>query len=91
MWRLGLELMLFWSNYFDDYPVMSPEVLAPSTKDVMLSFVRLIGFQCSEDKLLDFRPKAVVLGIEIDCSRSGQGFLLISNKKGRAEEVLRCP
>ena len=53
----------------------------------MLSFMKLIGFQCAEDKLLDFGPKAVVLGIELDCSRSEEGLLLISNKQGRAEEV----
>ena len=53
----------------------------------MLSFMRLISSQCSEDKLLDFGPRAVVLGIEIDCSESGEGLLLISKKKGRAEAV----
>ena len=87
LWRLGLELLLFWSNYFDDYPVMSPELLASATRETMLSFMKLIGFQCAEDKLSDFSAKAVVLGIEIDCSRSEEGLLLISNKQGRAEEV----
>ena len=53
----------------------------------MLSFMKLIGFQCAEGKLLDFGPKAVGLGIELDCSRSEEGLLLISNKQGRAEEV----
>ena len=90
LWRIGIELFLFWSCFFDDYPVMSPGSLAASTKETMLLLMRLLGFACSDEKLEEFAAKATVLGVEVDCSRSSEGKVLIRNKQGRAEEVCQA-
>ena len=85
--RLGNELFLFWSNYYDDYPVVTPAALADSTRDTMLTFMRLVKFDTAEEKLNPFSPSASVLGIEIDCSASPEGWVDVRNKDGRAGEV----
>ena len=85
-----MELFLFWSCFFDDYPVMSPGSIAASTKETMLLLMRLLGFACSDEKLEEFAAKATVLGVEIDCSLSCEGKVLIRNKQGRAEEVCQA-
>ena len=90
LWRIGVELFLFWSCFFDDYPVMSPGSISASTKETMLLLMRLLGFACSEEKLEEFAEKATVLGVEVDCSLSSEGKVLIRNKQGRAEEVCRA-
>ena len=85
LWRLGN--FLFWSNYYDDYPVVTPAALADSTRDTMLTFMRLVKFDTAEEKLNPFSPSASVLGIEIDCSASPEGWVDVRNKDGRAGEV----
>ena len=52
--------------------------------------MRLLGFSCSDEKLEEFAAKATVLGVEVDCSLSCEGKVLIRNKQGRAEEVCQA-
>ena len=52
--------------------------------------MRLLGFTCAEEKLEEFATKASVLGVEIDCSLSCEGKVLMRNKQGRAEEVCQA-
>ncbi|CAE7576274.1 unnamed protein product [Symbiodinium microadriaticum] len=86
-WRIGLEVFLFWANFVDDYPIMSPECLAKSSMDTMLVLSSLLGFSASVDKLSPFSHIATMLGVEVDLSSAAEGCIRIKNKEGRASEV----
>ena len=86
-WRVGLELALMWTTFFDDFPTMSPKALETSSMQCLVSLGELLGFQCSLEKLRPFANSAAVLGVEVDCSSVAEGRLLIRNKEGRTSEV----
>ena len=87
-WRIGVELCLPWCNFYDDFPVMSPEGIAANTMDTMIALCNLLGFRLASDKLSPFAPRATVLGIEVDCTRAAESLILVRNKPGRAEELI---
>ena len=86
--RIGVELCLPWCNFYDDFPIMSPEGIAANTMDTMIALCDLLGFRFASDKLSPFSPRATVLGIEVDCARAAENLLLVRNKPGRAEELI---
>lgn len=86
-WRVGLEVHLFWANFVDDYPVMSPECLAKSSMDTLLILSSLLGFSASVDKLSPFSHIATMLGVEVDLGSAEEGVIRIKNKEGRSSEV----
>ena len=73
VWRLGLELLLPWCNYYDDYPIFTPACVAASTMSSMIGLVKLLGFSYSEDKLHPFGSTAAMLGVEVDCGPWREG------------------
>ena len=85
---IGHHLMLCWTNYFDDYPTLSPRTLSASTHHTLRTLVALLGFDCSWDKLQDFGPLAALLGVEVDVSKAEEEGVLIGNKEGRASEAV---
>ncbi|CAE7606611.1 unnamed protein product [Symbiodinium sp. CCMP2456] len=86
-WRVGLEVHLFWANFVDDYPVMSPECLAKSSMDTLLILSSLLGFSASVDKLNPFSHVATMLGVEVDLGSAEEGVIRIKNKEGRSSDV----
>ena len=90
LWRLGLEVGLCWGNFYDDYPIMSPACLASSTMTTMLMLCKLLGFAYTEEKLKEFARRATMLGVELDLSYAGEGFVHLCNKEGRAGDVVRA-
>ena len=87
VWRLGLELLLPWCNYYDDYPIFAPACVAASTMSSMIGLVKLLGFSYSEDKLHPFGPTAAMLGVEVDCGPWKKGHIVVRNKESRAKEI----
>ncbi|CAE7434029.1 SLC24A2 [Symbiodinium sp. CCMP2592] len=87
LWRIGLEVFLFWANFVDDYPVMSPCCLSGSTMDTLLVLSSVLGFSASLDKLSPFADVASMLGVEIDLKGAREGVIRIRNKEGRSSEV----
>ena len=87
VWRLGLELLLPWCNYYDDYPVFAPACVAASTMSSMIGLVKLLGFSYSEDKLHPFGSTAAMLGVEVDCGPWKKGHIVVRNKESRAKEI----
>ena len=88
LWRIGIALMLPWGNFYDDFPVMSPKIVADNTMCAMKTLMQLLGVKCSLDKLREFSVKASVLGIEIDVGGAANGWVHLRNKEGRADETV---
>ena len=88
LWRLGVELLIPWGNFFDDFPAMSPSAISDNTMSTMTALCSLLGFAFADDKLSPFQPAATMLGVEVDCSRCDEGLVLVRNKPGRAEELV---
>ncbi|CAE7816372.1 unnamed protein product, partial [Symbiodinium sp. KB8] len=88
LWRIGIALMLPWGNFYDDFPVMSPKIVADNTMCTMKTLMQLLGVKCSLDKLREFSVKASVLGIEIDVGGAANGWVHVRNKEGRADETV---
>eukprot|EP00971_Amphidinium_carterae_P024882 491175-Amphidinium_carterae.1 len=52
--------------YFDDYPTLTPRVLAESASSTFLEVMAILGWQVSadEDKNVDYSPMAELLGVQ---------------------------
>ena len=85
--RIGLELDVAWTNYYDDYPVVEFSFLAANTSHTIRALTSLLGFECSTDKELPFADQAEMLGVVLDVSKSGCGILSVKNKQSRMEEL----
>ena len=81
--RIGLELDVAWTNYYDDYPVVEFSFLAANTNHTIRALTSLLGFECSTDKELPFADEAEMLGVVLDVSKSSVGILSVKNKKSR--------
>ena len=84
---IGLCAGLLWGNYFDDFPMVAPCILGQSSMNMAKLLLDMLGFQFAEHKLKPFESKATVLGVEIDASEAGSGYVLVRNKPGRIEEI----
>ena len=85
--RIGLELDVAWTNYYDDYPVVEFSFLAANTSHTIRALTSLLGFECSTDKGRPFADEAEMLGVVLDVSKSGCGILSVKNKQCRMEEL----
>ena len=85
--RIGLDLDVAWTNYYDDYPVVDFSFLASNTNHTIKALTSLLGFECSTDKELPFADEAEMLGVVLDVSKSGSGILSVKNKPSRTEEL----
>eukprot|EP00435_Cladocopium_sp_Y103_P046282 s948_g13.t1 len=85
--RLGLELDIPWTNYYDDYPVVDFKVLSDHTTAAVRALTSLLGFELSLDKELPFEKSAEMLGVVLDLSESNQGLIKVANKPSWLEEL----
>ena len=85
--RIGIELNLLMTNYFDDYPVLAPCALCDSSMSTMTMLLQLLGFDYAEHKLKPFDVCASVLGVEVDVSTLPDGDVAVKNKLSRVQEV----
>ena len=85
----GCELLLLWSNYFDDFPLASHHLTSTSSLAAAKAMLSLFGFEYAGDKLPPFRPWCEVLGIKLDLTAAHEGEIRISNKPSRVVEVQR--
>ncbi|CAK9011251.1 unnamed protein product, partial [Durusdinium trenchii] len=84
---VGLHLDVIMSNYFDDYPVVSPVALSKSSMASVMSMLDLLGFAYSKDKLKDFSEQVQVLGVVADVAQVNTLGVRVSNKPSRIKEV----
>lgn len=85
IWRLGVELDLWWSNYFDDFPCISHGCQLASTKSSVECLFQLLGFRFAHDKHAPFTEQSEMLGIILDTSN--KGYVVIDNKETRKMEL----
>ena len=87
--HIGYQLYLPWSSYFDDFPVVTPNVLAESTMSTMTTMLDLLGLSMPSTNcnLLPPKPMFWALRSILDKSAIGNDKVLIGNKAGRIDEV----
>ena len=91
IWAIGVvELKLPWTNYFDDYPIVTPAGISLSTMPAAKCMLKLVGLGFAENKLEPFAARAEVLGVVVDCSHVANGKLIYSMKESRRQEALRA-
>ena len=85
---IAWDLDLIVSNYFDDYPIVTPISLADSSMTCLVSLMDLLGFAYNERKLKAFGPCSSILGVEVDLSRADSFEVLVRNKQSRINEIV---
>ena len=86
IWRLGIELNLWWANYFDDYPCISHRSQMVSTKSCAEGLFQLLGFRFARDKLAPFAESSEMLGVVVDTSE--KGVVKLDNKESRKRDLV---
>ena len=86
IWRLGLELNLWWSNYFDDYPCVTHGSQVVSTQSCVEGLFQLLGFRFASDKLAPFSNSTEMLGVVVDTS--DKQAIKVDNKESRKRELV---
>ena len=86
IWRLGIELNLWWANYFDDYPCISHGSQMVSTKSCAEGLFQLLGFRFAHHKLAPFAESSEMLGVVVDTSE--KGVVKIANKESRKRDLV---
>ena len=71
IWRLGIELNLWWLNNFDDYPCVSHRSQVVLTKTCVEGLFQLLGFRFAHEKLAPFSSSTEMLGVVVDTSEWG--------------------
>ena len=88
IWKLGTELLLLaWTSYFDDFFSVSDEVTARHTEFVISAMFRILGWNLSSEKLVDYHTVCKVLGVEFDFKMAGQGLVYVRNTEDRVKEL----
>ena len=93
IWHLGVsQLHVMWSNFYDDFVVWTPPCLERSTHLAIVSLFKLTGWLFAEsgNKCVPFSEGCQALGVEIDLSRSSEGFAFVRNTSSRVSEISAC-
>ena len=87
LWALGCCLDLIWSSYFDDYPIICPDMLEHSSLGSAKALMGLLGFGYSDEKLKEPGVRCELLGVELDLSESRSGIVAVRNKQDRIDDI----
>ena len=88
LWRVGvLSLDLAWSVYFDDYLNVCGQEFVRRNEFVITMFFRLLGWETSADKSLDYDAMCVVLGVQLNLRDAKLGLVFLCNTEKRKMEV----
>jgi len=91
LWYLGTAALdILWTNYYDDFTVVCPLELVPSTESAVLMLFKLTGWLVAMDgkKASDFSQLCHSLGVVFDLTLSSTGTLNISNTERRIKELV---
>ena len=90
LWRIGVKsLQLAWTDYFDDYLSTSGAACTKHTEFVISMFFRILGWDLSVDKNLDYDAMCVILGVQLNLKDAMLGIAVISNTEKRRAEALK--
>ena len=90
LWRVGVKsLKLVWTDYFDDYLSTSGTACTRHTDFVISMFFRILGWDLSLDKNLDYDTMCVILGVQLNLKDAMLGVAVIGNTEKRKAEAIQ--
>ena len=91
-WLASRALGVLWSNYFDDFPMLEHEMLAPRTSSVVECFLHALGWSVSmtEEKRKPMALSFDALGVTFNLDELHKGAFAVSNKVSRTKELVSC-
>ena len=91
LWRVGVKsLRLAWTDYFDDYLSTSGTACARHTVFAISMFFKILGWDLSVDKSLDYDAMCVILGVQLNLKDAMLlGVAVIGNTDKRKAEALK--
>ena len=90
LWRVGVKsLLLAWTDYFDDYLSTSGKACTRHTEFAISMFFKILGWDLSVDKSLDYDAMCVILGIQLNLKDAMLGVAIIGNTDKRKAEALK--
>ena len=90
VWWLGVKLLsIVWTNFYDDFIVLSEPRLESNTGNAVASLLKLLGwvFATSGKKAEPFGTSCKALGIQFDLSQSSSGVAELVNTEERVDEL----
>ena len=89
LWRVGVKsLQLAWTDYFDDYLSTSGAACTRHTEFVISMFFKILGWDLSVDKSLDYDSMCVILGVQLNLKDAMLGVAVIGNTERRKREAV---
>ena len=82
------SLQLAWTDYFDDYLSTNGSACARHTEFVISMFFKILGWDLSVDKSLDYDAMCVILGVQLNLKDAMLGVAVIGNTEKRKREAL---
>ena len=91
IWYIGIrEFSLLWTNFYDDYPTISPDNLRSSTGLAMDILFKALGWRVADGaKDVDWAQSFTALGVVFDISGLHLRQSSVGNKPGRTEDVVK--
>ena len=84
LWRVGVKsLQLAWTDYFDDCLSTSGSACTRRAEFVTSMFFRILGWELSVDKSLDYDAMCVILGVQLNLKDAMLGIAVIGNTEKR--------
>ena len=90
VWWLGSRgCLLPWTNFYDDFILISPAKLAPSAEKTAAALFKLLGWFFAEEgrKCVPFSEVCEALGVLVDLSESTSFVAKVRNTKSRVAEL----
>ncbi|CAE7225469.1 unnamed protein product [Symbiodinium sp. CCMP2592] len=90
IWFLGSHALgIPWTNYFDDFPIFSKDSDCDLVEEVATSFLDLLHvyFARAGKKATVFTKAFKALGLIIDLSHFGEGYVTIGHTQERGDEL----
>ncbi|CAE7282163.1 unnamed protein product [Symbiodinium sp. CCMP2592] len=90
IWFLGSHALgIPWTNYFDDFPIFSKDSDCDLVEEVATSFLDLLHvyFARAGKKATVFAKAFKALGLIIDLSHFGEGYVTIGHTQERGDEL----
>ena len=85
--RIGQELLVNWTNFFDDYPVLTFKCMAAGTDSTVRALLSLLGYTSAIEKEAPFDGVADMLGVSVDLRSAKAGSIFVGNKSSRVQDL----
>eukprot|EP00973_Karenia_brevis_P019127 2621797-Karenia_brevis.AAC.1 len=76
-------------EFFDDFTLLEPKGTADSAQSSFSRLLKILGWREARDKDLDFAEVFVSLGAEVDLGSLSSHKVIVRNKPGRVEDIVK--